>query len=64
MSLGRNIQGGQAMMVLSIDQPVTEDIINELYDVGGFDKIYGTTLSQITNLLKNHDYLLEIISPL
>lgn len=45
MSLGRNIQGGQAMMVLSIDQPVTEDIINELYDVGGFDKIYGTTLS-------------------
>ena len=44
MSLGRNIQGGQAMMVLSIDQPVTEDIINELYDVGGFDKIYGTTL--------------------
>ena len=45
MSLGRNVQGGQAMMVLSIDQPVTENIINELYDVGGFDKIYGTTLS-------------------
>ena len=37
------------MMVLSIDQPVTEDIINELYDVGGFDKIYGTTLLQSNN---------------
>ena len=40
----QEIKGGQTMMVLSIDQPVTEDIINELYDVGGFDKIYGTTL--------------------
>lgn len=45
MSLGRNEQGGQAMMVLSIDQPVTEEIIEALYRLGGFNKIYGTTLS-------------------
>lgn len=33
------------MMVLSVDQPVTQEVINELYQSGGFEKIYGTTLS-------------------
>ncbi|PNZ71061.1 phosphoglycerate dehydrogenase [Staphylococcus croceilyticus] len=45
MSLGRHSEGGQAMMVLSVDQPVTQEVINELYQAGGFEKIYGTTLS-------------------
>ncbi|UDI78027.1 phosphoglycerate dehydrogenase [Staphylococcus taiwanensis] len=45
MSLGRSTEGGQAMMVLSVDQPITSDIIEDLYKHGGYDKIYGTTLS-------------------
>ncbi|PTE68010.1 phosphoglycerate dehydrogenase [Staphylococcus devriesei] len=45
MSLGRNIEGGQAMMILSVDQPVPFETINELYQLGGFDKLYGTSLT-------------------
>ncbi|MCI2859835.1 phosphoglycerate dehydrogenase [Staphylococcus hominis] len=45
MSLGRSSEGGQAMMILSIDQPITQQVIKELYEIGDFDNIYGTTLS-------------------
>ena len=45
MSLGRSSEGGQAMMILSVDQPITQQVIKELYEIGDFDKIYGTTLS-------------------
>ena len=45
MSLGRSSEGGQAMMILSVDQPITQQVIKELYEIGDFDNIYGTTLS-------------------
>ena len=31
MSLGRSSEGGQAMMILSVDQPITQQVIKKNY---------------------------------
>lgn len=45
MSLGRANEGGQAMMILSIDQLASDSTIESLRNTGYFNKIYGTTLT-------------------
>ncbi|GGB78529.1 MULTISPECIES: phosphoglycerate dehydrogenase [Staphylococcus] len=44
MHLGRTNQGGNALMVLSIDHPVTQDVIEALYEIEGFNLIRSVEL--------------------
>ncbi|MDH9160840.1 phosphoglycerate dehydrogenase [Staphylococcus succinus] len=44
MHLGRTNQGGNALMVLSIDHPVNEDVINSLYSIEGFNLVRNVEL--------------------
>ncbi|MDN6699505.1 MAG: ACT domain-containing protein, partial [Staphylococcus equorum] len=44
MHLGRTNQGGNALMVLSIDHPVTPDVIDALYQIEGFNLIRSVEL--------------------
>ncbi|MBO1221613.1 phosphoglycerate dehydrogenase [Staphylococcus nepalensis] len=45
MHLGRTNQGGNALMVLSIDHPVTQDVIEALYEIEGFNLIRSVELN-------------------
>ncbi|QEX33761.1 phosphoglycerate dehydrogenase [Staphylococcus lugdunensis] len=45
MSLGRNTEGGQAMMIIAVDQPITDKVIQHLKQTQQFTKIHGTILS-------------------
>ena len=45
MTLGRNDEGGEALMILSIDQQVTDEVIKILEESGGFNKIISTKLT-------------------
>ncbi|MFH4904471.1 phosphoglycerate dehydrogenase [Staphylococcus cohnii] len=44
MHLGRTNQGGNALMILSIDHPVTQDVIDALYEIEGFNLIRSVEL--------------------
>ena len=44
MHLGRTNQGGNALMILSVDHPVNEEIINDLYQIEGFNLIRNVQL--------------------
>lgn len=44
MHLGRINQGGNALMILSIDHPVTDDVIDGLYEIEGFNLIRSVEL--------------------
>ncbi|MGX0000928.1 phosphoglycerate dehydrogenase [Staphylococcus cohnii] len=44
MHLGRINQGGNALMILSIDHPVTQDVIDALYEIEGFNLIRSVEL--------------------
>lgn len=44
MHLGRTNQGGNALMILSIDHPVTQDVIDGLYEIEGFNLIRSVEL--------------------
>ena len=45
MTLGRNNEGGDALMILSIDQQASLDVINILRETGGFNRIISTKLT-------------------
>ena len=45
MTLGRTDEGGQALMILSIDQQAPQQIIEELNQVVPFNKIISTKLT-------------------
>ena len=45
MTLGRNDEGGEALMILSIDQQATDEVIKILEESGGFNKIISTKLT-------------------
>lgn len=44
MHLGRTNQGGNALMILSVDHPVNDEIINDLYQIEGFNLIRNIQL--------------------
>lgn len=44
MHLGRTNQGGNALMILSVDHPVTEEVIEALYKIDGFHLIRSVQL--------------------
>ncbi|PTH29931.1 phosphoglycerate dehydrogenase [Staphylococcus arlettae] len=44
MHLGRTNQGGNALMILSVDHPVNEEIINDLDQIEGFNLIRNVQL--------------------
>ncbi len=44
MTLGRNA-AGDALMILSVDQPVSNNIIDELKQVGEYNQIFTTELT-------------------
>ena len=43
--MGRNNEGGDALMILSIDQQASLDVINILRETGGFNRIISTKLT-------------------
>ena len=45
MTLGRTEAGGDALMILSVDQPVSNNIIDELKPVGEYNQIFTTELT-------------------
>lgn len=45
MTLGRTEAGGDALMILSVDQPVSNNIIDELKQVGEYNQIFTTELT-------------------
>ena len=45
MTLGRNDAGGDALMILSIDQQASEEVIKILNETSGFNKIISTKLT-------------------
>ncbi|WP_155723370.1 ACT domain-containing protein, partial [Staphylococcus argenteus] len=45
MTLGRTEAGGDALMILSVDQPVSNEIIKELKQVGDYNQIFTTELT-------------------
>lgn len=45
MTLGRTIEGGQALMILSIDQPASQTLVTELNNAIPFNKIISTKLT-------------------
>lgn len=45
MLLGRTEAGGDALMILSVDQPVSNNIIDELKQVGEYNQIFTTELT-------------------
>ncbi|WP_210133464.1 phosphoglycerate dehydrogenase [Staphylococcus sp. GDY8P155P] len=49
MHLGRTNQGGNALMILSIDHPVTQDVIDALYEIEGFNLIRSVELDVAAN---------------
>lgn len=53
MHLGRTNQGGNALMILSIDHPVTEDVIDGLYQIEGFNLIRSVELEIDNNINYN-----------
>ena len=46
MHLGRHSIGGEAMMVLSIDQEATDETISDLYGIDGFQRINKVELDK------------------
>ena len=54
MTLGRTEVGGDALMILSVDQPVSNNIIDELKQVGEYNQIFTTGIdgTVINNLYK------------
>ncbi len=53
MGLGRDEKGGRALMLVSVDNPVTEDTVKELASNKGFEEVRFIELSSIGN----RDYL-------
>jgi len=53
MGLGRDKKGGRALMLVSVDNPVTEDTVKELAAIKGFEEVRFIKLSDIGN----RDYL-------
>lgn len=49
MHLGRTNQGGNALMILSIDHPVTQDVIDALYEIEGFNLIRSVELDVVVS---------------
>ena len=45
MTLGRTNEGGQALMILSIDQPASHALVAELNNAIPFNKIISTKLT-------------------
>lgn len=45
MTLGRTKEGGDALMILSVDQPVSQHIIAELKQLGDYNQIFTTELT-------------------
>ncbi|HCV8573078.1 TPA: phosphoglycerate dehydrogenase [Staphylococcus aureus] len=45
MTLGRTEAGGDALMILSVDQPVSNNIIDKLKQVGEYNQIFTTELT-------------------
>ena len=44
MHLGRTNLGGNALMVLSIDHPVNQDVIDALFQIEGFNNVRSVEL--------------------
>lgn len=47
MHLGRHSVGGEALMILSIDQEATEEVISDLFGIDGFQKIQKIKLNKL-----------------
>ncbi|WP_251519814.1 MULTISPECIES: phosphoglycerate dehydrogenase [Staphylococcus] len=47
MHLGRSKQGGNALMILSIDNPATQEVIESLYQIEGFNQVRSVELEDI-----------------
>ena len=53
MGLGRDQKGGKALMLVSVDSPVSEAVVKEMAAVKGFQEVRSVELSKIGN----RDYL-------
>jgi D-3-phosphoglycerate dehydrogenase len=53
MGLARDQKGGKALMLVSVDNPVKEDVVKEMAAVKGFQEVRSVELSRIGN----RDYL-------
>ena len=53
MGLGRDQKGGRALMLVSVDAPVTEETIKDLASIKGFEEVRSIELSDIGD----RDYL-------
>lgn len=47
MGLGRDQKGGNAMMLVSVDNPVSEDVVKEMAAVKGFQEVRSVELSRL-----------------
>ena len=46
MHLGRTTQGGNAMMIISVDMPVSDEVIAALHQIDGFESIQFVDLNK------------------
>ncbi|RIN76997.1 phosphoglycerate dehydrogenase [Staphylococcus simulans] len=46
MHLGRTTQGGNAMMIISVDMPVSDEVIDALHQIDGFESIQFVDLNK------------------
>lgn len=53
MGLGRDQKGGRALMLVAVDNPVTEDTVKDLASIEGFEEVRSIELSDIGD----RDYL-------
>jgi D-3-phosphoglycerate dehydrogenase len=47
MGLGRDQKGGRALMLVSVDNPVNEDVVKEMAAVKGFQEVRSVELSRL-----------------